>query len=282
MHEILMGFGLGYWHPNAIIEGIEEISETGFPGFEGTPHLVDRYEDRIEVFTEILERTDIELVAICSHSNFLIEDKTEEEIEIDMNIARFLHNVGAQFLVVTGGPRRPEGNTDEDWANFLRSIEELGARAIKSSIQLCIMPYHGTIVENGEDIDRLMSSTPDDLVYLAPDLGEFRARNVDSVEYIKKYFERIPYIRFRDVLDKRFMGRPRLIAKARMDGSPLAVPVGVPFGTGLTDMQPAWELLNEMEFEGWAMSVVEEPRNKSTQVIRACRQYLEQNMEIVF
>ncbi len=282
MHDILMGFSLTYWNPNAVIEGIEEVSKAGFPGFEGTPDLVNRYEDRIEVFSEILERTDMELISICNRSNFLIEDRMEEEIEIDMNIARFLHNVGAQFLVVTGGPRRPEGNTEDDWRNLLVALDELGQRSIKSSIRMCLMPCTGTIVESRADIDRVMEGTKEDFVHLCPDTGELRARNIDPLELTRTYSHRIPYVRFRDVLDRRFMSRPRLVAKARAEKLELAQPVGVEFGKGLCELQPYWDLLNELEFGGWAMAVIEEPRGKSQQVMSSTRLYLEQNMEMIF
>ncbi|MDZ7815466.1 MAG: TIM barrel protein [Planctomycetota bacterium] len=282
MHEILVGFSLIYWNNETLIQGIEEISEFGFPGFEGTPHLVSRYEDRIDVFSEILARTDIELIAIVNQSNFLIDDKREEEVEIDMNIARFLHNVGAQFLVVTCGPRRPEGNTDQDWKNLVESLEELGERSLDSSITLCVMPFHGTIVSSAEDIDRLMESTSSDKVKLCVDIGECRASLVDSVELMDKYFDRIPYVRFRDVLDRRMIGRAKDIRKARKSEDRIYQPVGVPFGRGLSQMKRAWDFLSEREFEGWTMAVVEEPRSRARSVLIASRDYLEEHMELIF
>ncbi|MFA4987208.1 MAG: TIM barrel protein [Candidatus Brocadiia bacterium] len=282
MHEILMGFSLAYWPTESVIEGVEEISNAGFPGFEGTPQIVDRYEDRLEVFHEILEKTDIELVAVCCKSNFLIAERLEEEIEIDMNVARFLHNVGAQYLLVTCGPRRPEGNSDEDWKNLTTALAELGTRALDASIQVCVLPTHGTIVESRADIGRLMTETKPETVFLAVDLGELRAQNIPAKGVIDEYTPRLKYVRFRDVLDRKMMGRPRLISKARKAGTSLTAPIGVTLGTGLSELVNAWDALNEREFEGWTMCVVEEPRGAAAKVVRDCRKYLENNMELIF
>ncbi len=287
MHEILMGFSLTYWSDDAVIEGIEEIAAANFPGFEAPPSIVARYEERLDVFREILERTDLELVAIYNQGNFLIEDRLEEDVEIAMNTARFLHRVGAQFLVVSCGPRRPEGNTKEDWTNLLKALDELGNRCLDSAIQLCVMQHHGTIIETREDIDRLMDETPEHCVFFCPDLGELRSVMIDPVPLIADYFDRIPYVRFRDVLDRKMLDRKnrrrlRLVNKAKENPAPLPNPVGVALGDGLSVLQPVWDLLNEREFDGWAMTVVDEPRNAASTVMEKSRQFLENYFEILF
>ncbi len=282
MHEILMGFSLKYWGDDSVIEGIEQISTAKFPGFESGTNVVARYEERVEVFQEILERTDVELVSIINHSNFLIDEKMEEEVEVDMNVVRFLHNVGAQFLIVTCGPSRPEGNTEEDWQNMIRCIDELGHRSLDSSIQLCVMPHHGTILSTVDDIHRLMDSTEKDVVFLCPDTGELRAMNADAAKIVDQYLDRIPYIRFRDVLDKKSINRPRLINKIKKEKLTMAKPIGVPLGTGLSDLKGVWDVLNNREFEGWAIAAIEEPRNSSSKILKDACRYLEDNFEVIF
>ena len=165
---------------------------------------------------------------------------------------------------------------------MIEALDELGSRALDSSIQLCVQSCHGTIIETKEEIDRLMESTKEGKVFLSADIASLRAKNIDAVKLIGQYFDRIPYVRLRDGLDRKMIGRPRLINRARDKNLGFNNPVGVQMGTGLSNLRGVWDLLNDREFEGWAVAVVEEPKNAAEIVMKQTREYLEMNMEIIF
>ena len=103
MSEIDLACHVGPWGQDNIVQAITEIADTGLQGVECPDSVVRQYEDRLHVFEEILEISDLKLAGLLQGLNLLARETAVEQVGRAVTSARFASCRRAQTLTVVRG-----------------------------------------------------------------------------------------------------------------------------------------------------------------------------------
>ena len=102
--------------------------------------------------------------------------------------------------------------SDAEWQVLAEGLNQAGAIAQEYGLKLTYHHHGGTVVEQPEEIDRLMELTDPSLVYLLFDTGHAYYGGADPLEVLRKHYDRIAYIHLKDI-------RPDVLDQARAEQS---------------------------------------------------------------
>src|SRR5260370_41804580 len=100
MADIEMACHTEAWGDEGFITALSDMERARFRGNETTTGVVEHYEDRVDVFSEILIEHHIHLVAITVNGGMWPGTSLEEEVERSLNIVRFLKACDAKILTL--------------------------------------------------------------------------------------------------------------------------------------------------------------------------------------
>ena len=150
----------------------------------------------------------------------------------------------AAFTGVDGYDARPVLD-DHGWATMLGNLDRITDRAEERGVIACIHPHVGTMVESGEETERVLDGSR---VGLCVDTGHLLVGGADPVALTARHPERVVHVHLKDVDDS-------LAAKVR-DGSTTfgdAVRDGMfrPLGDGDVDIAAMVATLEGAGYQGW-------------------------------
>src|SRR5262249_30934066 len=105
MADIELACHTAPWSDEGFISALSDIERAGFKNIETTTGVVVQFEDRVDVFSEILAQHHMSLVGITSQGGVWPGMSLEEEVERSLNVVRFLKSADAKFLTLI--PPRP-------------------------------------------------------------------------------------------------------------------------------------------------------------------------------
>lgn len=187
------------WGRDGLIHAISDISKCGFAAVECPAFIVQRYEDRLHVFQEILENSGLGLSGLLQKLNLLDRDRADEQVELAANSARFVNAAGKGILTICHNTEQTEPMTDDDWATACAVVEEIGKRCEEFNVDLCFMPRANRLIGTEREIKRLLVSTDPEYVKLAIDTGEIALAGGSPQKLLKTFSDRVRTIRLRDV-----------------------------------------------------------------------------------
>ena len=103
---------------------------------------------------------------------------------------------------LTGYDSRPVLD-DDGWATLLGNLDRLAARAAERGITAVLHPHVGTMVENPDDVQRVLDGSG---IALCLDTGHLLIGGTDPAELTRQVPERIAHTHMKDV-DNRFARR---------------------------------------------------------------------------
>lgn len=267
------------WGPGNFVSAISEVAQAGYPGIEATPDVVGQFEDRPSVLSEILKENGLQLVAILSPSEPISTLSLEEEIERNLNIARFLQILGARYLVmyapsVTG----QEQIDEEDYALSADAINEIGLRTTEMGIRTCLHPQFGTLCESAAEIQKMQKLTNNKYVSFCMDTGHLQALNIAPASFYRDHHGRIPYIHFKDLQRMRKPRTSRKGARRTSRGEPVYCEVG----KGSVNFARLVDYLTDYDYEGWVTVELDPPLRNPLRSARASLEYSNRQLDLVF
>lgn len=270
MSKIIYGIAPIGWRNDDIPEIGKEntykqiLSDAKIAGFDGTeiggcyPH------DAAELNKE-LELRDMR-VAAQWYSSFIIRDGIEEAAKDFEKFCEFLEAVHADVAVVSEQTYSVQGTkksvysekpyfTKEEMTKLGEGLDVLGEIANKHNLKLAYHHHMGTGVQTLEEVDTLMAITDPNKVNLLYDVGHIYVSDGEVMPLLKKHFNRIAHVHFKDVRDD-IMAECRKKDLSFLD-SFLAGMFTVP-GDGDTDFQPVYNYLTENNYNGWIIIEAEQ------------------------
>lgn len=234
------------------------VSEMALAGFTGS-EVGNKYPKDTAVLKKALSLRGIS-IASAWFSAFLTTKPFEETKEAFIKHRDFLYEMGAKVIVVAEQGHSIQGMidvpvfdkkpvfTDEEWDKLARGLEELGKLAAEKDMKIVYHHHMGTGVQTEEEIDKLMTMTDENLVYLLFDTGHltFSGENPETV--LKKYVKRIKHVHLKDIR-KDVLDRVKLEKMSFLNAVKAGV-FTVP-GDGMIDYQPLFNILDENGYEGW-------------------------------
>ena len=173
---------------------------------------------------------------------------------------------GRRDVPVADRPRM----TGEEWPVFLDRISEISRHMADRGVRLAFHHHMGTVIERAEEVDRLLSGTPD-TVGLLFDTGHLAFAGDDPAAVARRWAGRINHVHAKDV-------RPDVLALARSErwsflDSVIAGVYTVP-GDGMIDFDAAFRPLAEAGYSGWIVCEAEQDPAKAhplTYARKGCR-----------
>jgi inosose dehydratase len=161
---------------------------------------------------------------------------------------------------LTGYDSRPTLD-DEGWATLLGNLDRLAARAAERGITAVLHPHVGTMVENPDDVQRVLDGSG---IALCLDTGHLLIGGTDPAELTRQVPDRIAHTHMKDV----DAGMARQVQDGRRTYTE-AVREGMyrPLGRGDVDFEAIVRYLRQQGYQGWYVLeqdtiLTEEPRGE--------------------
>ena len=167
---------------------------------------------------------------------------------------------------------------DAAWAGMMANIRAISELARdKYGVRATIHPHAGGYIEFADELARLAADIPADVAGLCLDTGHMAYSGMDPVETLRRYWDRLDYIHFKDidpVVFDEVMGEKIRFFDACGKG------VMCPIGRGNIDYPGVRALLTELGYGGYITIEQErDPRNAGSILddLSASRGFLRQS-----
>ena len=229
------------WGVEGAIKAITDVAECGYEGLEFPADVVQRFEDRLHVFEEILDTAGVKLSGLFQNVNLIDKDKADEQVERAANSARFAGATGRGNLVVCHSEPLEAPLADDDWLTVGAILEEIGWRCRDFGINLCFLPKASYLGDSDKDLKRIMAMTNPEVVFLAIDTAELALADMDAVKVLKTYTSRLRAVRFRDASGSK---RRAEATSSRPGSAPQ-------LGRGAVRFESVAKALIDIKYDGW-------------------------------
>ena len=235
------------------------VSEMALAGFTGS-EVGNKYPKDPGILKKALQLRGVE---ICNQwfSSFLIS-KPFEEVEKEFRAQlSFLKAMGAKIIGASEQSYSVQGQQetpvfgqkyvmdDKEWELLCSGLDRLGKIAKEEyGISLTFHHHMGTVVQDPDEVKRMMDNTNPEYVSLLFDTGHFAYCGADPLEMVKTYADRIRHVHLKDI-------RPEVVQKVKDNG--LSFLEGVRMGAftipgdGCIDFDPIFEVLEKAGYEGY-------------------------------
>ena len=241
-------------------QALREAREIGYVGIERG----QRMPRETEALRDFLEKYDIALCGGWCSGNLLVNDLASEREAVRRQVEQFAA-LNAPCIAYAecsntiqgdiGAPigSRPKFDCDAVKA-YGRKLGELAKWTADKGLPLAYHHHMGSVIEDEEDIDRLMEFSPPE-VHLLYDTGHLRFGGGDVVGTFRQWRDRVLHVHFKDV-------RADVVRDARETGKSFldAVIAGaftVP-GDGAMDFQAIADELKAADYAGWIVVEAEQ------------------------
>lgn len=252
----LEGKSLGYQ------QVLSEMVETGYAGTElGDWGFMP---SNPEELNKVLNEKKLQLLGAFVPVALAKEETHDAGVIQVLKTAGLMFNAGykSAFIVLAdengsieertknSGRITPEmGLSESQWKTFAAGAERI-ANAVKDKYGMRTVFHHhcGGYVETPEEVAKLIELTNPDLLGLCLDMGHFAFGGGNPVEALKKYYDRIWHVHFKD-----FDPKVGQAAKENNYDYFKSVEHGVfcELGKGCVDFKSIVAILNEKGYDGW-------------------------------
>jgi inosose dehydratase len=245
---------------NSLETCLREARAAGFAGVE----LGHKFPRDPATLRAVLEPHGLALVSGW-YSARLLERDAKSEFDAMQPHFELLHALGCEVMVVAEVSGCVHGDRHSRqsrrpylargaWVEFGKRLTQLAGMMRGRGLRLAYHHHMGTVVQSGEDVDRLMEATGTE-VELLLDTGHLSFAGADPAEYARRHAARIAHVHCKDV-------RADVLADVRnRDTSFLdAVLAGVftvP-GDGAVDYDAVLEPLAAADYRGWLVVEAEQ------------------------
>ncbi|MBN9229124.1 MULTISPECIES: myo-inosose-2 dehydratase [Legionella] len=247
------------------------ISEMSAAGYVGT-ELGNKYPRDVSILKKALTEHGLQLSSAWFSTFFTEPDQYEHTLSRFMDHLSFMRAMGASFINVCEcghaiqgterpilSPHKPEFSA-EQWEALIQGLHAMGRIAHDFDMQLVYHYHAGTGVFYEHEIDYLMANTSPQLVSLLLDTGHAAFADIDSLNLINKYKERILYVHLKDirieVLDKVKNEHMNFMDAVR--AGVFTVP-----GDGALEFAPIINMMQKNQYSGWMIVEAEQDPAKA-------------------
>lgn len=198
--------------------------------------------------------------------DFWDPDKREEHLATARHYAAVSQELGVTELYVAssgfdaigrGGRTRKQAVTnvraedqlsDKEFTQLTDTVQAVGEILLEKGVRACFHNHVGTFVETEEEIERLLSATDPEVVFLGPDTGHLAWAGVDVVEFTRRHAARIKTMHLKDIdLRVREEGHAAGWDYPTFEQHAIWTEIG----DGGVDFATVFNLLDGADFGGW-------------------------------
>lgn len=252
---------------NTFEQCVSEMALAGYTGSEvGNKYPADP--------TVLKKALDLRGIQICNQwfSSFLTTQPYKETEKAFIEQVKFLQAMGSKIIGVSEQGHSVQGQletpifgckyimNDEEWDKVCTGLNKLGKIAKEYGITLTFHHHMGTVIQDPDEVERLMDGTDPEYVNLLFDSGHFTYCGADPLEMVQKYSSRIKHVHLKDV-------RPEVVEKVKAEK--LSFLAGVRLGAftvpgdGCIDFDPIFKVLEDAGYEGYMVVEAEQDPAKA-------------------
>lgn len=276
MSDIELACHLAPWGHEGFVNALADVETAGFRALETGAGIVERYEDRVGVFTEILIQHRLKLIALTSGGTMWPGMNLDEEVERNLNIAKFLQLAGARYLTLYPPHPNPQHPIEDelDLMPAAMAYGEIARRSQDFEILTCLHPEVGSCVDHPKILVKFLQMADPEALKLCVDSGFLYEAGLPALAFIKEYHKRIALVHLRDV-------RLRESKAVKKPKKPLRA-LAVELGKGQVDLPQFVKALLGVDFVGWASLEFDAVRDRSLlEIAQASHRYAEQELDLV-
>jgi inosose dehydratase len=281
MSDIELACHLAPWGNKGFVHALADIEQAGFRGLETTSEIVELYEDRVGVFTEILTQHRLRLIAISAGGARWPGMNLDEEVERNLNVARFLRAAGARYLTLYPPRPNPERPLEDelDLMPAATAYGEIARRTLELDVLTCLHPDLHTCVDNPRILNKFIQMADPEALKLCVDSAWLFEAGVPVSSFIKEHQKRLGLVHLRDVKPREHKAKkPAPGRKAREPARAHAVELG----KGQVNLPSFVKALLNADYLGWATVEFDASRDRSLlEIAQACHHYTEQKLDLV-
>lgn len=242
---------------------LSEMNEIGYIATE----MGRTFPQNVQELKNILNKHQLQLASKFIGVLFSDSEYRDEELRNFEEWIDFLKQMHCKYVIVCemGGSmhwdkRNPDRKkvislTDDEWKSMVTGLHQAAKMCKERGMELVFHPHGGTVVEQKDEIDRLMETTDPTLVSLLYDTGHALYGNYDPLEQLVTHYDRIKYVHYKDV-------RKDVLDKVRKDNLDFREGVleglfTVP-GDGCIDFEAIVAELMKREYQGWTIVEAEQ------------------------
>ncbi len=286
MTTIRVGCGQITWRGVPEEQVLEEIARAGYEGAPAGPSGDRSPEETIRIFSSY------GLVPAPGYfsADFWKAGERDRIVQSARRFAAFTRELGcSEMYVAAGGFDRvtrsgrtrsqlaghvsPEDSlSDEEYRVFADTLSDVGRVTLGEGVRSCFHNHVGSVIETGEEIERLLSLADEEAVFLGPDTGHLAWAGVEVVPFVRKHARRIRTIHLKDVSERV---RERGCAEGWDYAAFNRNGIFAELGEGDVDFPSVFRALEDAAFSGWAIvetDVTQKPTAFESAVIS--REYL--------
>jgi len=239
---------------------LKEGSEAGYRGFE----LGNKFPRKANILSPILDKYNLELVSGW-YSGFLLDRSVEEEVESAKEHIELLKAMGSKVFIfceltncVHGNIKTPVTHRvpfqKNHWTEYGKKLSEFSSFLKKQGLQLVYHHHMGTIIQNEEEIDKLMRNTSED-VGLLFDTGHAHFAGVNLSRILMSWQHRIHHVHCKDIRKDvlNYAKNSNLSFLEAVLKGVFTVP-----GDGCIDYEKVFNQLKESYYKGWLVVEAEQ------------------------
>jgi inosose dehydratase len=273
MADIELACHTSAWGDDGFINALSDIEKAGFRGIETTTGVVEQFEDRVDVFNEILIQHQMHLIAITTSAQTWPGMSLEEEVERSLNIVRFLKSANAKILTLM--PPKPNPDQPlEDEADLIpvaTAYGEIARRTAELGILPCLHPDMSSLINDTKMLEKFIEYSDPAAMKLCVDVSFLAAAEIPIGKFIKEHKKRIGAVHLRDT-------KPLAGKKKKGEGPRFQT---VELGKGNLELENFVDTLLNVEFSGWATVELEKGTKSLAQQALASHQYAAQTLDLV-
>jgi inosose dehydratase len=227
---------------------LAELAEVGFTATEHGPESF--LPEDASALRKTLDRHGLRLVASFVPAVLHRAEQRERELGVVEQAARVLAASEGEVLVLAAssgeaGYERGATLSEDEWRSLLFGLEASAEIAGRHGLTLSLHPHYGTVVENGEQVARLLDQSE---VGLCLDVGHLAVAGADALEVATRANGRVRHVHLKDV-------DPGLAARVRAGelGYRAGVAAGLyrPLGDGGARIAEVVQLLESRGYAGY-------------------------------
>ncbi|TAH19512.1 MAG: sugar phosphate isomerase/epimerase [Cytophagales bacterium] len=221
-------------------QGIKEVGELGFKGIQLRSNSYKAYGDKIPELKALLDQYQLALPVFSSGNVEIDAAKEKETIEMHVNHAKFISQLGGKYLQLTNNARPKDRQpTTAELLRLAKVMNEIGKRTNDVGISAVYHNHMAQLGETPEEVDIIMDACNPQYVNLLLDIAHYFQGGGDPAKAVMYYKEIMKVVHIKDVGDLEKEGKPSYQF--------------VELGQGKMNLPELFDALEEVKFDGWVI-----------------------------
>jgi inosose dehydratase len=218
MTAILIGCCQITWpHGTPEEQILSEISQAGYIGALAFPHPTRSVDETQALYA----RYGLKAAPGYFGADFWQKELQDEILAKADEWGNFMHAVGCTELYVSAGGfegytgkrglhrkavagrvKPEDGLSDSEFQQLADTLNRVGEITLTYGVRICYHNHVGSVIESGDEIDRLLAMVDPQLVFLGPDTGHLAWAGVDVIDFTRRYASQILTLHVKDINPK--------------------------------------------------------------------------------